>query len=887
MKLRITFTLFFLLLSSALFAQQLFPGGVPGAEAWYIANYDDLDQDLFPNTNGYPNVKFYACGTDYGQALVNFNHSIGTMALCISYNAPLEISTSRNIFFVGEPKNVPPYSHVSTSWNPALAALPQTDSIIRNRFDISNEKLYVNNLTSSFNSLDNANVNFYHWNIYQIDKKFKSYGYDGETIFNIGKGFDNGTTTGAYFQGNFPEYISFPFELTANQKNRVESYLALKYGITLEQSQSYKNAKNISFWNSSNNPLFGNRIFGIGRDDISGLNQLESESIHFKNYLIASVGKLFATNLLKQEDTSIVNNNFIVFGDNGLPDGLDEVNDFNVRTLNRKWLSQNTGENAKTIPMFFKLNLDTVLQNELITDPHYKIWMLHDKYVTNQEVSDFNSNYVEYYEPASMDGIQYAFYEDVLFDTDEAIYDQYTFGVGPEMIVQARFHTDNCDDEFFEKDIVITGGEAPYDINIQNTNAYNANFTINQNVMTFTAEAPNTYTVYVTDDDGNTANVTFEVIQYDMELDLASPITLTASQQQATIDAGQGISDPEATYQWYLDGELLEIYTSSITVSEPGEYTVVITSGNRACEQTGSVIVQYDLTGTPAQFVDCNPDYASINLSLSGGIPPYTTVVTSTTQTVSQVHNSLNYVFPNIPFGEATVTTTDSNGAVFEQIVTLEYPLPGIEVDLLSQLQQLCNVVFYQTGTQYPIISCENDFTLDASLLVTHPNAEYEWFRNGISLNIFGPLISIDDEGTSTSSTPRTYTVKITNPDNGCSITESFVAKAYYRIHDENSAFEEELISRSEESATNDSYIKTRLYPNPSEANTTFYYEVYSDQQFNGTVQIFTATGALVQQVDITGQSNYKLPFELLTAGVYFVCTETNGKLLIDKIIIK
>src|SRR5690606_16142758 len=94
-----------------------------------------------------------------------------------------------------------------------------------------------------------------------------------------------------YFYGNFPEFISFPFELSANQKNRVESYLALKYGITLYNKSSYKNSRNVVFWNSKNNQLFPNFIFGIGKDDISGLNQLQSESVHEKDYLIASVGE--------------------------------------------------------------------------------------------------------------------------------------------------------------------------------------------------------------------------------------------------------------------------------------------------------------------------------------------------------------------------------------------------------------------------------------------------------------------------------------------------------------------------------------------------------------------------------------------------------------------
>jgi hypothetical protein len=889
MKQKIAISILILLSSVITSAQQYFPGGVSGAETWYIANYQELDLGLYPN-KGYPYINILSCTPDYGKTLVNFNHSIGTDKLCLTYNAPLEISTSRNIFFVGEPTNgTTAFSHVTTNWNPALAALPQTANPIRNRFDIANQNIFVNGQFTTFQSISNANINFYHWNIYQSDQKLKSYGLNGETEFNIGKVFANPSTSGAFFIGNFPEFISYPFELSANQKNRVESYLALKYGITLDQAQSYKNSKNLAFWNKENNNLFRFRIFGIGRDNISGLNQLESESIHFKNYLIASVGTLMPTNLEKQNQVNIINNNFIVFGDNGSSDALEDVNDFNVRPLRKKWLSQNTGKLAVEIPMFFKLNLDNVLKQALIIDPHQKIWMLHDRYVTNQEVSDFNSNYVEYYNTASMDGIQYAYFQNVLFDTDGAIYDQYTFGVGPDMIVQARFHTDNCEDIRFETDIVITGGKAPYQINIQNTNGYNANFTTSQHVLTFTAEAPNTYTAYVTDSNGNTANVTFDVIQYQISVNLGSDIVLSASQQQATLNAGTGVNDPDATYQWYLDGILLEVYTSSIIVTEPGEYTVVVTSGNHACSSTDTILVHYNFTGNASQVHDCIKEYASIDLGLNGGISPYTTVITSANQTINQVHATNNFVFTGLPFGQYTITSTDSNGEVFQQSLTLENLLEGIELDLLSQIEQQCSV-FYEPGIPYPFLACINTFTLDASLLVTNPNVSYEWFVNGVSLGIYGPEITLAIDPQEPLTGLKEFMVKVTNLESGCYITESFGAKYYWEAHESNVDSSEETYDNAEESYNDTeavSALTTLVYPNPSERDATFYYEITSNEVLDGIVAIYTPTGALVKQMEINGSTTYTLSFELLVSGMYFICTKVNGEVITDKIIIK
>lgn len=890
-------TLLLLLTSLGALAQQFFPGGVAGAEAWYIVNHQQLSQSVFPNL-GMPHITIDRCTSSLSQALFNFNHSAQTNQLCLYYSAPLENTTSRNVFFVSEPNVVNnPLSHLTTDWNSILTNMPPAG--IRNNFDLAHKNSEVNGQSVTYQSVSNANINFYHWNIYQIDRKFKSYGYKGETTFSIGKQF-TGNTNGSYFQGNFPEFISFPFELTANQKNRVESYLALKYGITLDETQSYRNSKNIEFWKSVNNGKFKNRIFGIGRDDISGLNQLQSESVHLKDYLITSIGPLLATNPLKQQQVNIRTGNFIVYGDTGKPDGLDPVNSFGVRALQRKWLSQSTGPDTKSYSMFFKLNLEGAIKQALLSNPNLKVWMLHDKFVTNQQVSDFNSQYVEYYEPASMTGVQYSFFENVHFDPDDAIYDQYTFGVGPKMIVQARFQTDDCADNQIKVDVVITGGKAPYSININNNNGYNQNFSTSNNVLTFNAVAPNVYVITVQDSGGLVAQTTLNVVLYPIQVNLGNDITLNASQQQATLNAGQYVTDSNATYEWYFNGELIDHHYPTLVVTQPGEYEVIVTSGNRSCKDSDKIKVRYNFTGNVQYNKICEADEAKITVNTSGGVPPFTTEV-SGPETISQVHNSNSVVFTGLEFGQYTVTTTDSFGNVFQQSILLNDLLEGIELDLLSQIQQPCYVI-YSPSYSFPIVNCDfgNTLILDASVLVTNPNATYAWYEGGIFTGITSPVIEISNTGSSTVTGVEEFKVIITNPATGCSISESFGMKPYWDAGEalqvveeteelyETYSYEEANSSLSEddgEPANNG--ITSKIYPNPSDSNTTFYYEVSSNEIFTGTVQIFTPTGALLTQVEISGESTYTLSFELITAGTYVICTTTNGTTLTDKVIIK
>jgi hypothetical protein len=80
---------------------------------------------------------------------------------------------------------------------------------------------------------------------------------------------------------NVGEVIIYATGLTAVDRNKVESYLAIKYGTTLNQStpQNYTLSDNSIVWNGSIAGLYNKNIAGIARDDISSLDQPKSQSI--------------------------------------------------------------------------------------------------------------------------------------------------------------------------------------------------------------------------------------------------------------------------------------------------------------------------------------------------------------------------------------------------------------------------------------------------------------------------------------------------------------------------------------------------------------------------------------------------------------------------------
>ena len=150
-------------------------------------------------------------------------------------------------------------------------------------------------------------------------------------VYSIGAGIDNGPSQ--FMNGDIAEIILFNTNLNVADKNKVESYLALKYGFTLDQSTATNYVIDGStVWNAATNAGFDKNITGNGRNDNSALSQLQSQSINPDGVLGISVAS-FANN-----------NTFFVVGDNGLTgtstNGTGIINF--PYTANRIWKAQNT-----------------------------------------------------------------------------------------------------------------------------------------------------------------------------------------------------------------------------------------------------------------------------------------------------------------------------------------------------------------------------------------------------------------------------------------------------------------------------------------------------------------------------------------------------------------
>lgn len=131
-----------------------------------------------------------------------------------------------------------------------------------------------------------------------------------------------------YFEGEIQEIIVLSANVGSSiapiELQKVQSYLAIKYGIALDPTQqpNYINSAQNEFWTGTQNNGYQNDIFGIGRDDASGLYQKQSTNFG-KRTMTVFVGDFKETN---HENTGIIaNNTFLTFGSNKEDNSRDYI----------------------------------------------------------------------------------------------------------------------------------------------------------------------------------------------------------------------------------------------------------------------------------------------------------------------------------------------------------------------------------------------------------------------------------------------------------------------------------------------------------------------------------------------------------------------------------
>jgi len=184
-----------------------------------------------------------------------------------------------------------------------------------------------------------GSVHNFKWNIInQVTSTAKNYRYYIGGYFDVNWG---STWHPRPFYGNVAEVMAFS-GIVPNQNN-IESYLAVKYGITL--SHDYTNGSGSTVYAISG---YGYDVAGLGKDATYGLDQKVSTSINVSpgsaaRVIMATTNDYSSSNLASSR-TTLTNGQYLVWGhNNGTVATWNTVSGASYKKINRVWRIQNTG----------------------------------------------------------------------------------------------------------------------------------------------------------------------------------------------------------------------------------------------------------------------------------------------------------------------------------------------------------------------------------------------------------------------------------------------------------------------------------------------------------------------------------------------------------------
>jgi len=188
------------------------------------------------------------------------------------------------------------------------------------------------------------------------------------------------------------ELIYIPRAVSSKERKIIESYLAIKYGISLNEDAIYYNSKSDTIWNGKENEGFTQRVTGIGKDTLLGLNQKQSKNSK-NDGLTIGLNKIKKSNI--ENDFVLEDKSFLIWGDNGKKVFLEANPKRRMKTMSRVWKMQ-TSSSKTTIQ-----NTQIIIDKGQMTLEHEKsetdsdfMWLAVDSLSTT-EFNYENAKYIK------------------------------------------------------------------------------------------------------------------------------------------------------------------------------------------------------------------------------------------------------------------------------------------------------------------------------------------------------------------------------------------------------------------------------------------------------------------------------------------------------------
>ncbi len=343
------------------------------------------------------------------------------------------------------------------------------------------------------------------------------------------------------------ECLYFNRALSYGERQRVESYLAMKYGITLSQfyPTSYFASDGTIVWDAASLAEYSHRIAAIGRDDVSGLCQHTASS--------ASAPTLFSMT----DNGHLQNMDFILCGDNDAPLTFEEKRG-ETKYMKRSWMTySSTGESAR----YAKIKFDaTQLQQMYPLAEGEKYWI---------RVKSSDDTY--YY---NTQAVEHLIFDSVKIEKEASAI---TLLAAPDFFVEVEKKAPSCTGVTGGVGITFAGGKEPFVLLLNGKRYTTANRSYAIDGLT-----QGTYSLNATDANGASYSLDFLLANKEMSvIPTFEPVYKTKDE---VIEISADMQKPSYTYSWQLpDGSFS--WGADIQPQSAGVYTLTVCSADGCSTQ--------------------------------------------------------------------------------------------------------------------------------------------------------------------------------------------------------------------------------------------------------------------------------------------------------------
>lgn len=545
----------------SIFAQKSTPGGVRGASVWEIAEVTKNGLSQFKSKlPGTLNPGFSVTGKTKAinnNTAVYFSDDKGTL------NSTLDLGklNSFTLFTVCQQSDTTSEKIIVSLENDSTAEMVLTDRRV-------------------------AALDVYRYASYNIDQNLfpKIYSYtqnrssDTGSVsrrLQLGRPPRYQHLPASIYTGIIPEIILFNRVISPKERRQVESYLALKYGITLNQEfpTSYLSSHGKIIWDAELNETYNRNIAGIGRDDLSGMNQAVSESTQTPGLM-----KIGVSGELK-------NDSYMVWGDNGRFPGFEKGP--GIRRLQREWKISAFNSNGDPV----SLETDMMALSEI--DPLNEgeiFWLMADRSGTGRYPFG-QTDYIQSLPVSST--VRKVRFSSVVIDADSSGNDVFTLLAAPPFFTRNILIQPSC--QSAQSGIIqteICGGEAPFEVVLDgiSDSRFHISERINKRESVFGGISQGAYILKVTDARNNVYSEKIWVSNSNSwETWIESDYTVPEG-GAIELNASEGMPALDFDYSWITPSGS-KLYGEEITIEQPGTYLLSVTDGNN-CNTTQEINIK-------------------------------------------------------------------------------------------------------------------------------------------------------------------------------------------------------------------------------------------------------------------------------------------------------